>query len=269
MDRKLNYFSAFLLVVVFITSANPTQQLNILLGFALSVGFSFAAFLLQRLSLDGMFAAIVMGTFIFGLGGWPIASLVLIFFISSALITKQRDHTEGRQGNGARRNGFQVWANGFWLVICLVLYVVFDFEAFATGGVAVIAVATADTWATELGSKKPESTYLITNFQTVVPGTDGGISIKGTLAGLIGSAVIAGAALYVFSLHFYIFLSIFIAGFSGCLLDSYFGAIFQRNNSSVSLPVIDKTISIDNNLVNGISTGLGALLTIILKLLIV
>jgi uncharacterized protein (TIGR00297 family) len=154
-------------------------------------------------------------------------------------------------------------------VICLVFDVVFDAEIFTIGAMAVIATATADTWATELGSKATDATYLITDFQSVSPGTDGGVSLRGTTAALLGSAMIAIASIYVFSLEFYVFLCIFMAGFLGCIVDSYFGAIFQRNDSTVILPVLETEISIDNNLVNGISTGVGALLAIILKLLLV
>lgn len=268
MDRKLNYLSLFLLVVVFITSASTFQQWYIFLGLILSAVFSFFAFLFRWLSLDGMFAAIVVGTFIFGLGGWAAAGVVLLFFISSAALTSIRPDPADRSAHKIRRDGYQVWANGFWLVICLVLAVVFSNEIFMIGAMAAIATATADTWGTESGSRKPDSTYLITNLQTVSPGTDGGISLQGTLASLTGSVVIAGASIYVFSLEFYDFLSIFIAGFLGSIIDSFLGAIFQQNNSSVSLPVLDYKIEIDNNIVNSISTGAGALLAIILKLLI-
>lgn len=216
-----------------------------------------------------MFASIVIGAFIFGLGGWAAAGVVLLFFVSSAVITGKGLSHSTNSIAGIRRNGLQVWANGFWIVIGLVLDVIFNAGIFTIAAMAAVATATADTWATELRSKAPDATYLITDFQTVSPGTDGGVSLRGTTAALIGSTMIAVASIYVFSLEFYVFLCIFIAGFLGSVIDSYFGAIFQRNNSSVILPVLETEISIDNNLVNGISTGTGALLAIILKLLFV
>lgn len=267
MDRKLNFLSLFLLVVVFITSASTVQQWYVFLGLILSSVFSFLAFLFRWLSLDGMFAAIVIGTFIFGLGGWAVAGVVLLFFVSSALLTRTQSPHKDRSAAKIRRDGYQVWANGFWLVICLVLAVIFSKGIFIIGAMAAIATATADTWGTESGSKTPGSTYLITNFKTVPRGTDGGISVRGTLATLAGSVLIAAASIYVFSLEFYVFLCIFIAGFLGSIIDSFLGAIFQQNNSSVTLPVLGTKIDIDNNLVNGISTGAGALLAITLKIL--
>lgn len=268
MDRKLNYLSLFLLVVVFITSATAIQQWLIVLGFILSAGFSFLAFLLKRLTLDGMFAATIIGTFILGFGGWRAAGVVLLFFISSALISRpQTTQTNKSDYTTIRRDGLQVWANGFWLIVFLVLDVIFNTAIFTIGAMAAVATATADTWATELGSRAPDSTYLITDFRSVAPGTDGGVSLKGTAAALMGSTLIAVASIYVFSLEFFVFLCIFIAGSLGCFIDSYLGAIFQRNNSPVTLPGSKTAISVDNNLVNSISTGAGALLAIILKLL--
>jgi uncharacterized protein (TIGR00297 family) len=270
MDRKLNYLFGFLLVFLFITAANTAQQWNILLGVILSGAFAFSAFLLQRLTLDGMFATITAGTFVLGFGGWLITLVVLFFFISSTLMTQKENpfQEEEEQAYSGRRDGLQVWANGFWLMCCLVLAAIFGKDIFLVGALAAVAVATADTWATEQGSKSSESTYLITNFTTVPPGTDGGVSFRGTSAAIAGSLSIAAAALYVFSLQLPIFLIIFVAGFFGCLFDSYFGAIFQRDNRSVTMPIWNNSFAVNNNMVNAVSTGSGALLAIIIKLLL-
>lgn len=264
MDRKLNCLFSFLLVVVFIFAASISQQWSIISGLILAGLFSFLTFLGRFLTLDGMFAAIVVGTFIFGLGGWQTAVVVLLFFISSALISGNKKPDRNRAIT-ARRDGLQVWSNGFWFVVCLIAFAFFNSNMFVIAALAAVATAAADTWGTELGSKYYRSTFLITNFRNVEPGTDGGISLKGTIASLFGSLVIGAASIYVFSLQFTVFLSIFTAGFLGSLVDSYFGATFQRNDNSVSLPVLHTKINIDNNLVNGISTGIGAMLAIILN----
>ncbi len=258
MDRKLNYLFSFLLVIVFIFAASTSQQWNIIFGLVLSATFAFLTFLFAYLTLDGMFAVIVVGTFVFGLGGWQAAVVVMLFFVSSSAIS-------GSEQNGSRRDGLQVWSNGFWLVASLIGFAFVSSDIFIIAAIAAVATATADTWGTELGSNKYSSTYLITNLQNVEPGTDGGISLKGTTASLLGSLIIGAASLYVFSLQFTVFICIFTAGFLGSLVDSYFGATFQRNNDSVSFPVSQAKISIDNNLVNGISTGVGAMLAIIFK----
>lgn len=269
MDRKLNALFLFIAVVVFITVANTTQQLNILLGVLLAALFSLAAFVLRGLSLDGMFSAIVIGTFAFGLGGWKLAVVLLLFFISSVAISDRSKWRAENISQSVRRGGLQVWANGFWLVTFLICSTVFNAPIFLIGAIAVIATATADTWATELGSRTPDSTYLITSFEQVKPGTDGGVSIKGTTAAFVAAIMISGLSVYVFSLHFSVFILIFAAAILGCLIDSYLGALFQQNKRSVTLPIINKEITFSNNLVNTISTGIGGLLAIISKLFIV
>ena len=266
MDRKLNALFLFIAVVVFITAANTAQQWNILLGVLLAALFSFAAFALRGLSLDGMFSAIVIGTYAFGLGGWKLAAVLLLFFISSVAISDRSGWRAENILQSARRDGLQVWANGFWLVVFLISATVFKAPVFLVGALAVIATATADTWATELGSSTPDSTYLITSFKQVTPGTDGGISIKGTTAAFIAAAMISGLSVYVFSLHFSVFILIFGAAVLGCFIDSYLGALFQQNKRSVTLPVINEEMTFSNNLVNTISTGMGGVLAIISKL---
>lgn len=39
-----------------------------------------------------------------------------------------------------------------------------------------------------------KSTYLITTFKSVPPGTEGAVSLEGTLAGVVGSIILAGFA---------------------------------------------------------------------------
>ncbi|MGM0546452.1 MAG: DUF92 domain-containing protein [Bacteroidota bacterium] len=268
MDRKLNTLFLFLLVVVFTAAADTMQQWNTLLGLLLSIVFSFGAFVLRGLTLDGMFAAIVIGTFVFGLGGWSAAVVLLLFFVISVVISKEMIEAKSDSPAHFRRDGLQVWANGLWIVICLTFAVIFDETVFLIGAMAAIATAASDTWATEIGSAAKDNTYLITDFTKVAPGTDGGVSGKGTVAALMGAAIIAAATVYVFSLHFYVFLIIFASGFLGCLFDSYFGAIFQRNKRSVMIPVTTTEVTVSNNVVNVVSTGVGSLLAIILNLIV-
>lgn len=270
MDRKLNVVFSFVAVLmVVLNMGDPAYYWRIIGGLPLAFLFSLIAFFLQRLSLDGLFAATVVGTLIFGLGGWPMAVVILLFFVSSTIFSDTQNVDSSESSEIIRRNGMQVWANGFWLVLCLVLAVAFESSVFLIGGISAIAVATADTWATELRSTKTDTTYLITTFEPVSQGTDGGISLKGTAWAIAGSLLIAATSIYVFSLQFGDFFFIFIAGFSGCLIDSYFGATFQQNHRPVTIPFIQKQISVNNNLVNAISTGAGAVLAIILRIVII
>lgn len=269
MDRKFNFLVSFLLVGIFIFSADATQHLNFLLGLLLSGFVSLVAYLLRQISMDGMFAAGVVGTATFGLGGFDAAFIILLFFISGSVLSYGRASQSEDLPIEVRRNGLQIWANGIWFVIFLIFSDIFAERIFLVGALSAIAVATADTWATEMGSRKRSSTYLITDFRNVEPGTDGGISLIGTTAAFLGSSLIALISIYVFSLELYDFIYIFIAGFFGCLIDSYLGAFYQRTNTSVKFPILSYRIHMNNNVVNAVSTGAGALLAITLKIIFI
>lgn len=266
MDRKLNALLLFIGVVIFIFSANSTQQWNVLMGIVLATVFSFGAFVFNGLSLDGMFSAIVVGMFAFGLGGWELAVILVLFFISSVGISYRPSWNTNKISEHPRRDGLQVWANGLWMVVFLICATIFDAPIFLIGAIAAIATATSDTWATELGSRDRDNTYLITTLKHANPGTDGAISIRGTGAALLAAAMISAVSVYVFSLHLSVFIIIFVTSFLGCIIDSYLGAIFQRNKRTVTIPAIKVERNFSNNLVNTLSTGLGGLLAIILKL---
>lgn len=270
MDRIINYHFYFLLAGIFVFATGAGEHRQIIIAAILSVFFCFAAYLSGALSLDGTAAAIVAGIYILGLGGIPATIMILLFFLSGSLISISGTHKEGRAFFRVRRSGLQVWANSFWFVLFLALAVIWNVQMLWVGALGALATAMADTWATELGSRRFNNynTYLITTFKKVKAGTDGGVSIPGFIAAFVASLLFSLIAVYVFSLQLPDLLCIFIAGFSGCLIDSYFGADLQGKDKAVTIPSAGDSIqiTIDNNTVNMLSTGAGSLIAIILKL---
>ena len=107
------------------------------------------------------------------------------------------------------------------------------------GFIGSIATATADTMASEVGVAT--TPRLITNFKKVPPGTDGGISVVGTLAGIIGAGLI-GLAAYMLGVYPDLTKTMVIAvvaGTFGCFVDSILGAALEikgyLNNEHVNL----------------------------------
>jgi uncharacterized protein (TIGR00297 family) len=111
-----------------------------------------------------------------------------------------------------------------------------------------------------------DRTRLITTFKKVAPGTDGGVSLKGTIASVAGSALIA--SILLFELHNVspaLLAVVFTAGFIGALADSLLGAVIQTR------PVLDAgsepkeipTDTVTNCLVNWVSTGIGGFIALI------
>lgn len=104
---------------------------------------------------------------------------------------------------------------------------------------AALAEAAADTGSSEIGMAFPGKTLLISTFKTVPAGTDGGISVLGTLAAVLGAAAIALTALLSGLVTAREAGIIVIAGFLGTLVDSLLGGLLERrgrlNNDLVNL----------------------------------
>ena len=97
--------------------------------------------------------------------------------------------------------------------------------------VAAVAVASADTMASEFGVLDPR-VRMIVNGHIVPAGTNGGISPTGQAAALGGSLLIAMTAASSltfrsgFSEQSWRFLVIVLIGWFGCQIDSILGAMF-------------------------------------------
>jgi uncharacterized protein (TIGR00297 family) len=127
--------------------------------------------------------------------------------------------------------------------------------AMLAGVVAALAEATADTLASELGETFPGPVVMITTWRSVPPGTDGGITAKGTAAGLIGASfvVLVCALAIQFSLHTAV--AALLAATAGLFIDSLLGATLETRGY------------IGNDAVNFISTLASAFIAAALMLI--
>lgn len=204
----------------------------LLYGFLLALLIASLAYRARSLSKSGAFAAILLGTIIFGLGGIPWAVLLLTFFFTSSALSrafkKRKQGLNEKYSKGDQRDAGQVFGNG-GLAAAFVLFHFFYPESNIgwIGFAASLAAVNADTWATELGVLNPTPPRMITNIRKrVEKGTSGGVSLVGTLASLAGSALIAALA-SLFTYNWSLFLPITLAGLAGSLFDSFLGATVQ------------------------------------------
>lgn len=247
------------------------DHIRIGIALVLALIFVIIAFLFNWLTYDGALAAGIFGAISYGIGNWQVALVVLFFFISASLVSNDVATAEDPFSIKFRRDGRQVWANGFWLCLWIMIWFISDVQAFLIASIASIAAATADTWATELGSKLRSKTYLVTNFDEISAGTDGGISVRGSLAALMGSAIIAVLFWLLESeISMAVVIIIIVSGFLGCFIDSYLGAKLQ--GSSLKIPFLSNnesgTITVSNNIVNWLSTGSASILVLLITLII-
>lgn len=248
----------------------------IITGFLFSILIAFIAFLSNWITFDATKSVIILGTIALGFGGWIIALALIFFFVSSSLLTRRnRKFTEAEENvdihasacnNKKRRDGYQVWANGFWLAVFCFGGFLTGITAFMIAAFVVIAVAAADTWATEIGTNKPGKTVNITTFKSTKPGAEGGISLKGTIAAVAGSVSIAVfLAFNQLMLPFSAAIFVVVFGIIGCFIDSFMGAVFSQNE--IKIPVSSDFSGtqhdFNNSFINWASTGLSGILSIL------
>jgi uncharacterized protein (TIGR00297 family) len=209
--------------------------MQLVIGFFLAIIIALLAYRARSLNRSGAVAALVVGTVIFGLGGWQWAILLLTFFITSsglsrALKDRNREANE-KYAKGGQRDAGQVFGNGGIPTLFAALHVFFPEAPWPwLGFAASLAAVNADTWATELGVFNPTAPRVITDLSKVVEkGTSGGVSWVGTLASLAGAGIIGleAALLGPHGIHWLFFVLVTIAGLLGALFDSLVGATVQ------------------------------------------
>lgn len=221
---------------------------KILIGLLVAVAIAYLAYRTQALNLSGAIAAAILGTVVFGLGGVGWGFLMLTFFISSSGLSKlfavRKESLGLNFSKGSRRDAWQVAANGGMAGLMVLIYVFLSRYSTGTiwtqylwiGFASSLAAANADTWATELGLLNPSKPVLISTLRKVPKGTSGAVSLVGTTASFLGSALIGGVAVLCLSAGWapsmslkpvMQFLIITISGMLGSLVDSILGATIQ------------------------------------------
>ena len=210
--------------------------MQILYGFILASIVAYVAYRAHSLNKSGAFAATLVGTIIFGVGGWQWAVLLLTFFITSSGLSRsfkrRKANLSEKFSKGHERDAGQVFGNGGLATFFTALHAFYPESILPwVGFAASLAAVNADTWATELGVLNPTPPRLITDLRKrVEKGTSGGISLFGTLASLAGSAIIALPAVWLPPTGLLppnYFLLITAAGLAGSLFDSLLGATVQ------------------------------------------
>ncbi|BDZ67854.1 TIGR00297 family protein [Methanobacterium ferruginis] len=187
----------------------------------------------KALDLLGSIFMIIMGVIIIFAAGANWLFLIFLFLILGVGFTRYKyDYKKEIGVYEGTRTIKNVVSNG------IVAFVMAAFGNYA-GFIGSIATATADTMASEVGVAT--TPRLITNFKKVPPGTDGGISVVGTIAGILGAGLI-GLAAYMLGVYPDLWRTMIIAvvaGTFGCFVDSILGAGLEikgyLNNEHVNL----------------------------------
>jgi len=216
---------------------------QILLGLFLSALMGGLGYWRRSLTASGAVGAILVGTLIFGFGGWLWGLLLITFFVSSSWLSHYRsaDKAEVAEefARGGRRDIVQALANGGLGAVLAVLFALFPDPLFFAAFLGVMSTVNADTWATELGILSQVPPRLITTGKHVAPGTSGAITWLGIWASVAGALLIGTVATGLtqavslindngWSLRAISFpLLAVVSGLIGSLFDSLMGATLQ------------------------------------------
>lgn len=199
-------------------------------GIALAAVIAMAAKAGRTLTTGGAIAATIVGAASVA-AGWSWAALLLAFFFSASALSrigvdiKQR-RTAGILEKGDQRDAVQVLANGGVFAAAALGQVVMPGEGWMAVGGGALAAATADTWATEIGTLTKGVARLITTWRPAPPGTSGAVTLVGTVGMVLGSAFLA-LAMFVAAWPRPVLAAAFLGGVLGALADSVAGATMQ------------------------------------------
>ncbi|HLA69137.1 MAG TPA: DUF92 domain-containing protein [Bacteroidota bacterium] len=201
------------------------------MGAILALLLAGGAWKMGVLAPSGAVATFLLALLLFGTGGWKWTVPILTFFVLSSILSrvgkKRKQAVEGRFEKDSVRDYGQVFANGGIagvLALLNFLFPSFDLYPVYLGSIAAV---TADTWGTEIGLASKGTARLVTTWKPVEPGTNGGITAPGLLAGFVGSVVIVVSAFPWIDDAQILLPIVILAGVGGSLVDSVAGATVQ------------------------------------------
>ncbi|MBD0356286.1 MAG: DUF92 domain-containing protein [Rubrobacter sp.] len=206
---------------------------NLAAALLVTGAFAGLAYALRMVSRDGAVSGFMVGAGIYLSLGLPGFAILALFVVGGSALTRLGYRSkEGRgiaQAHAGRRGASNALANCGVALLCALLAVLIHSEAFVAAFVASLGAAFADTAESEVGQLYGRTPRLITTLRKVPPGTDGAVSLPGTLAGL-GAAGLTALLGLLLGLVAGLGAALLVAGgaFLGTVVDSFVGALAPR-----------------------------------------
>ena len=222
----------------------------------------------KSLTPSGLAHAYVLGVLLWSCVGWQAWSTCVLYLVLGSAVTKvkkaEKEALGIAEGRGGARGPENVWGSAATAAICALCLTAPAQALISTpllrpsllklALVASLATKLSDTFASEIGKAYGKRCFLITTLKPVPRGTEGAVSLEGTLAGVVGGALISafgwacglapgGAAFGVGA----------VAAFVATNFESFLGASLQGKYQWLT-----------NEVVNFINTAVGALCAVLL-----
>ena len=226
-------FCAFLMERSQLDSNLPYLGRRIWIALGVNLALALLALGMKMVNRSGAATGFVLGVAVYMGWGYKSFLVMFAFFILGSLGTRLGYAKKAARGVAEKRGGARSWrealanslAGAFFAILVITTH---HEKAFLVALVAAFAEAAGDTISSEIGQWISPRAYLITTFKPVLAGENGGISLGGTLAGIMASALVValgfglgligkgGAGMAV------------AAAILGNLMDSVLGATIER-----------------------------------------
>jgi uncharacterized protein (TIGR00297 family) len=242
-----------------------------LVGFGLNAGLLAIATLAPKklLTPAGLLHAGALGIILWGTLGWRGYGVMMFYFLAGSAVTRIGMAEKEALGIAEARSGARgpenVWGSALIGMVCALGVYGATWngspaaqawvQLLQLGYVASIGTKLADTCGTEIGKAFGQRTFLITTLQAVPRGTEGAVSLEGTIAGVIGSIAIATLA--------WLMGLISPGGIGICAIAAF---IATNIESLIGATIEGKVNWLTHDVVNILNTLIGAIVAILLAL---
>ncbi|KAK9150725.1 hypothetical protein Syun_009034 [Stephania yunnanensis] len=221
--------------------------------------------LLAGLSGSGIAAAFVLGTLSWRAFGPSGFFIVAAYFVIGTAVTKVKMAQKEAQGVAEKRRGRRgpgsVIGSSAAGCVCAFLSI------YEVGGaaysslwrlafVASFCTKLSDTVSSEIGKAYGKITYLVTTFKVVRRGTEGAVSVEGTIAGLLASVLLASVGCIIGEVDASGAIICVVASQIANLGESLIGALLQEKEGFKWLT---------NDVVNIINISLGSIIAVLMR----
>jgi uncharacterized protein (TIGR00297 family) len=223
------------------------------LGLAINGAVAVLACLARSLDCPGALSALAIGTAITAALGLPGLAPMAAFFVIGSAATRSGHRSKAARGIAQERGGARgwrnAWANGG---VPALLALLAGAAPEGLRGLLVVAyagslaTAAADTCSSEIGKAYGRRTFLVTTFRSVPPGTDGAVSLVGTLGGLFAGVLVAVVGALASLYPWPAVAVVGLAGLLGSVAESVVGTVAQRRGW------------LDHHQLNALNTAIGA-----------
>ncbi len=212
----------------------------------------------KLLTTAGYLHAWLLGVLVWGALGWPGYTVVMVYFLVGSAVTRigkaQKEAAGIAEKREGRRGPENVWGSALTAALCALASLVAPSpwrEWLILGYVASFSTKLSDTCASEIGKAYGKRTFSIATLQPVAPGTEGAVSLEGTLAGVVASVAIALLGWGLGAIAPWGIVGCVVAAFIATNAESVIGATLQ-----------ERVDWLTNEVVNIINTTIGAAVAI-------